>query len=88
MLWVRPVFTLKDGRLNEIQAKDFDSFVKVQNKLIQSEFGGTRMRRRTGLVTLAQYRNLAKNVKVSAVVRLLTRDKESSPCGLMSISKL
>ena len=43
-LWVRPTFRLRGGQLVRERARDFEEFVRVQEKLIQSEFNGERSR--------------------------------------------
>jgi hypothetical protein len=45
-LWVRPTFRLRDGSLVREPAKDFDEFVRVQERLITEELRGRRTRRR------------------------------------------
>ncbi len=77
-LWARPIFTLKDGKLIEIPAKDFGEFVQIQNELIQNEFYGTRSRRAIGWITLKYYKDLAGKAKRSAM-RLLTKQQKVEP---------
>ncbi len=49
-LWVRPTFRLEGGQLVREPAADFDEFVRVQDRLVQTDFGGRRTRRRAATV--------------------------------------
>lgn len=45
-LAVRPTFSVVDGRLQRIAAKDYERFSEIQEDLIRNEFGGSRVRRK------------------------------------------
>jgi hypothetical protein len=52
-LWVRPTFDLQgDGTLLKEPARDYDEFVKMQQRLITTQFHGQHSKRRISLVTL------------------------------------
>ena len=46
-LWIRPTFRLENGELIREPAADFDRFMRTQETLIQQNFGGGRVHRRT-----------------------------------------
>ncbi len=45
-LRARPIFRHREGHLIRVPAIDFDEFVAAQKRLVQIEFGGSRMRRK------------------------------------------
>lgn len=46
-LWLRPTYRLEQGELIREPARDFDEFINAQKELINDEFGGTRMVKRS-----------------------------------------
>lgn len=54
-LWIRPTFRLEGESLVREPARDYDEFVRVQDKLIQEEFSGKRVRRRKPHLLIEQF---------------------------------
>jgi hypothetical protein len=61
-LWIRPTFRVDGNTLIREPAQDFDEFVRLQDSVIQNEFGGQRSRRRVSLVTPIYARRLYDDV--------------------------
>jgi lysophospholipase L1-like esterase len=57
-LWIRPTFRVEGNTLIREPARDFEEFARLQDSVIQNEFGGRRSRRRTSLVTVIYARRL------------------------------
>jgi lysophospholipase L1-like esterase len=57
-LWIRPTFRVDGDTLIREPARDFEKFARLQDSVIQNEFGGQRSRRRVSLVTLLYARRL------------------------------
>jgi hypothetical protein len=57
-LWIRPTFRVDGDTLIREPARDFEEFARLQDSVIQNEFGGQRSQRRMSLVTLFYARRL------------------------------
>jgi hypothetical protein len=57
-LWIRPTFRVEGNALIREPARDFEEFARLQDSVIQNEFGGQRSRRRVSLVTFLYARRL------------------------------
>jgi len=57
-LWIRPTFRMENGFLVREPARDFEKFVRVQQDLLKSEFGGNISRRKPPRLLTLHYARL------------------------------
>ena len=65
-LRIRPTFRLDQDNLIRVEATDYEEFVRVQEQVIDSEFGGGRSRRRIQFI-LPHYVDFFRNVACSSL---------------------
>ncbi|MCX7824576.1 MAG: SGNH/GDSL hydrolase family protein [Verrucomicrobiae bacterium] len=80
-LEIRPAFAVENGRLVRRPARDYEEFCRLQEMLIQTEFGGARSRRRAHQFFLQPYLGclgysslLNLQLQLQGLVKTMVRD--------------
>lgn len=77
-LWVRPTFRLENGQLVREPARDYEGFLKAQEELLDSEFAGSRIRKKPPQFLTLHYARILRD-EFGKLVNRKRQDPNKTP---------